>query len=104
MTSARSQQICVKATPYYHCISRCMRRSFLCGEDPTTQRNYEHRHEWIKQKMYALSQVYCIDVIARWKQEHKLPTLVTRWLSGQLTSQAEIDACITIIESWRERL
>ncbi|HAS8443421.1 TPA: transposase [Vibrio vulnificus] len=110
-----------------------MRRSFLCGEDPTTQRNYEHRREWIKQKMYALSQVYCIDVcayaimsnhyhlvvhinrekalnlsnsdvIARWKQEHKLPTLVTRWLSGQLTSQAEIDMCMTIIESWRERL
>ena len=26
MTSAKSQQICVKATPYYHCISRCEHR------------------------------------------------------------------------------
>lgn len=133
MTTARSQLICVEATPYYHCVSRCVRRSFLCGEDPTTQRSYEHRREWIKQKIYALSQVYCIDicayaimsnhyhlvvhinrekaqnlsnhdVISRWQQEHKLPVLVTRWLAGELTSQAEIDACMTMIELWRERL
>lgn len=64
MTTARSQQICVGATPYYHCVSRCVRRSFLCGEDPTTQRSYERRREWIKQKIYVLSQIYRIDICA----------------------------------------
>ncbi|RJX64841.1 transposase [Vibrio sinensis] len=121
------------ATPYYHCVSRCVRRSFLCGIDPLTEQNYEHRRDWIKQKIYSLSQVYCIDICAyaimsnhyhlvvhinrdkayalsnndvveRWQKDHKLPTLITRWLAGQLTSNAELEASIAIIDSWRSRL
>ena len=133
MTTARKQQICVDATPYYHCVSRCVRRSFLCGTDPITQQNYEHRREWVKRKMMVLSQLYCIDICAyaimsnhyhlvlhinrekalnlsayevveRWQQAHKLPNIVSRWLEGQLTSKAELEVCLSIIESWRERL
>ncbi|WP_232060453.1 transposase [Vibrio ponticus] len=133
MTTARNQQIDVDVTPYYHCVSRCVRRSYLCGIDPLTEQSYEHRREWIKQKIYALSQVYCIDICAyaimsnhyhlvvhinrekalslsnlqvveRWKQDHKLPSLVSRWIAGQLASRAEEEACLSIIDSWRSRL
>ena len=58
MTRARSQQVSLEATPYYHCVSRCVRRAFLCGE------SFEHRRGWVEDKLLALAQVFCIDVAA----------------------------------------
>jgi len=33
MPKSRFSQISLQDTPYYHCVTRCVRRAFLCGED-----------------------------------------------------------------------
>ncbi len=64
MPKSRSSQISLSDTPYYHCVSRCVRRAFLCGEDRFTNKSYEHRRQWVEDRIHYLSQVFCIDVCA----------------------------------------
>ena len=55
MTIARSRQISLQDTPYYHVVSRCVRRAFLCGEDAHSGQSYEHRRQWVVDKLGQLS-------------------------------------------------
>ncbi|CAM4241887.1 hypothetical protein BIW53_18900 [Pseudoalteromonas byunsanensis] len=64
MGLARKRQISLSDTPYYHCMSRCVRRAFLCGEDKLTGKSYEHRRGWVEERLLFLAQVFCIDVCA----------------------------------------
>jgi hypothetical protein len=57
-------QISLTNTPYYHGVSCCIRRSFLCGEDSATGKNYEHRRQWVEDRLLELGQVFSIDVCA----------------------------------------
>ena len=62
MTQPRSSLVSVSDTPWYHCVSRCVRRAFLCGEDPVTGNNYEHRRGWIADRIQRLASVFAVDV------------------------------------------
>ena len=64
MTTPRSTQIDLGATTYYHIISRCVRRAYLCGYDVETQRNFEHRKEWLIDKFKDLASIFYINIAA----------------------------------------
>ena len=46
-----------------HCINWCVRRAFLCGLDPMTGNDYEHRRELIRQRMEFLAGGMGIEVL-----------------------------------------
>ena len=48
----------------YHCISRCVRRCWLCGFDDFTQRSYEHRREWIETRLVHLAEQFALDLLS----------------------------------------
>ncbi|MCV2885045.1 transposase, partial [Aestuariibacter sp. AA17] len=64
MPTPRSKQISLSQTLYYHCVSRCVRRAYLCGKDALTGKSFEHRRGWVEKRLLFLAQVFCIDVCA----------------------------------------
>lgn len=56
MTIARSRQISLQDTPYYHVVSRCVRRAFLCGDDVHSGQNYEGER-WVSQLFFCVVQL-----------------------------------------------
>ena len=133
MTKARNSIINVSDTPYYHCMGRCVRRAFLCGEDQLTGKDFSHRKQWIVDKLAELSSVFMIDVCAyavmsnhyhlvlkinheqvqqlsdnevieQWMMLFKGNVLIARYLNGDCKSQAELKKVTETIELWRDRL
>ena len=47
----------------YHCVNRCVRRAFLCGKDPATGQDFEHRKEFIQRRLEFLAGEFGIDVL-----------------------------------------
>ena len=46
-----------------HCINRCVRRAYLCGQDPLTGADDEHRRELIRPRMEYLAGIIGIEVL-----------------------------------------
>jgi REP element-mobilizing transposase RayT len=133
MTRARRELVDIETTPYYHCICRCVRRAFLCGEDNFTGKSYEHRKTWVLERLRFLQSIFSIDlcayaimsnhyhlvvrlnaqaandwseeeVMVRWGRLFSLPVLVANYQAGQTTCKAEQHKAQAIIATWRERL
>ena len=62
MTKPRKELVSVSDTPYYHIVSRCVRRTFLCGYDHQSNTDYEHRKDWIVDRIQLLSALFAIDL------------------------------------------
>ncbi|BFM48211.1 transposase [Marinomonas sp. THO17] len=133
MPRARYQQISLDSTPYYHCISRCVRRAFLCGEDSVSGKSFEHRRGWIEARLLLLAEVFAIDVCAyaimsnhihvvlhidereamewttkevlvRWHKLHKGTLFTEQYVSGQDLPDYALQLVEASAEAYRERL
>ncbi len=61
MPTARSKQIDLDVTPYYHCHVRCVRKAYLCGIGEN-QKDYNHRRGWIETRLQNLIKAFAIDI------------------------------------------
>jgi len=64
MTQARKTVVSREETGVYHCVSRCVRRAFLCGRDVYTGKDYEHRREWVRERLKELGEHFGVEVFA----------------------------------------
>lgn len=78
----------------YHCVNRCVRRAFLCGEDPVSGRNYDHRKSWVQQRLEFLAGEFAIDVVGFSVMSNHFhtilrnrPDVVTRWSDSEVASR-----------------
>ena len=133
MPKPRYRQVSVEDTPYYHCISRCVRRAFLCGKDSVSGFSFKHRRQWIVDRIKLLSSVFAIDLCAyaimsnhyhvvirieakqvkewsdeevarRWMQIFTGPLLMHRYLDNADLTETELEGVAELLSTWRNRL
>jgi REP element-mobilizing transposase RayT len=53
-----------ESSGFFHCVSRCVRRAFLCGDDAYSGRSYEHRRAWIEERLLMLAECFAAGLYA----------------------------------------
>ena len=133
MTLPRKSLVSLDDTPFYHCVSRCVRRAFLCGIDSYSGKSYEHRRAWLEYLLLRTADVFAIrlcayavmsnhyhvvlhvrpDIANQWselevaKRWHRLfrPTLLSqRFVDGEPLRDVEWLSLRSDIKRWRARL
>ncbi len=133
MTRPRKELISLADTPYYHITSRCVRRAFLCGVDHYSGQSYEHRRQWVVDRIRLLSSLFAIDICAyaimsnhyhlvlkacpeqldeladddiieRWCALFKGPLLIQNYRNGEALKPYERASIADIVAVWRAKL
>ena len=105
----------------YHVWGRCVRRAWLCGDDPVSGNNYDYRRDWICKNEEAFAALFAIDigfhvemcnhlhlvlrtrpdVVAGWSDEEVVRRVLTinnrtRNLAGELELPAENEILVAL--------
>ena len=133
MTLPRSTLVSLADTPYYHCVARCVRRAYLCGVDRYSGTSYEHRRQWLEDKLHETANAFAIklcayavmsnhyhvvlrvqpdtaeawserEVIRRWHSLFSGNMLSQRFMNGDALDPVLYKRLLEDVETWRSRL
>jgi len=133
MATARKCQMCLDETPFLHLCSRVVRRAWLTGVDPISGKSYEHRRDWVEERLLMLGRVFAIDICAfavmsnhthivvhvdvvaakswnqtevleRWHQLYKGTLMTNKFINGEPLLDAEQELVTQTAEVYRNRL
>ncbi|NRB81426.1 MAG: transposase [Saccharospirillaceae bacterium] len=133
MPTARKNLVSLEATPYYHIICRCCRRSFIMGIDNVSKKDYSHRRVWLEARLEELPKIFNIkiasyaimsnhyhlvlfmdkaesdvltdlDVVVRWHELYNGMVLTRKFEEGKNLSEVELVAVQDKITEYRKRL
>ena len=114
-------------------MGQALRRAFLCGVDHYSGQNYEHRRQWVVDRIRLLSSLFAIDVCAyavlsnhyhlvlkvcpeqlvglseddmmdRWCALFKGPLLIQNYRNGEDLIPIEREAVSDFVNTWRSKL
>lgn len=64
MPRVKRTEICAEdEIQSFHLINRCVRRTFLCGKDRRSGKDYSRRKEWIRERLEELAGIFALDVL-----------------------------------------
>jgi len=92
MPRVKRTEICARdEIQAFHLINRCVRRTYLCGKDRRSGKDYSHRKQWIRERLEELAGVYGIDVLGFAVMSNHLhvvvrtrPDVVKAWSDGEV--------------------
>ena len=75
----------------FHLINRCVRRTFLCGKDRRSGKDYSHRKQWIRERLEELAGIFALDILGFTVLSNHLhvvvrtrPDIVKGWSDGEV--------------------
>ncbi len=133
MATPRNLAAKLALTHYFHCTSRCVRSSYLCGVDRHSGTDYSHRRKWLRQRLLYLASCFSIkiaaftimenhfhvvlrveksvaeswsdlEVVQRWHKLFKGNPLSQRFSRSDSLTRTEHQQLATSITRWRDAL
>jgi REP element-mobilizing transposase RayT len=91
---ARREIVASDVIAVYHCFVRCVRRAFLCGVDPLTDKDHEHRKTWVRDRLEQLASIFAIEVCGYAVMSNHIhvvlrtrPDLVQNWTDSEVATR-----------------
>ena len=125
MTQARSHIVSKGQQAMFHCVTRCVRRAWLCGIDPLTGADHEQRKQAVEARIRQLGEIFAVGIYAYAVMSNHLhvvlaiePEAAAHWSDDQVAErwlrlfpvrdaeryEARRSALLASIGQYRERL